>query len=74
MRKLEPGDVLVVYKLDRLSRSLRDVVNILYGLTERGVLFRSLHDPIDTIPKADAFVVAMRQATISLLALPVAWT
>jgi DNA invertase Pin-like site-specific DNA recombinase len=64
---LESGDVLVVYKLDRLSRSLRDVVNILHELSERGVLFRSLHDPIDTVPKADPFAEAMRQATINML-------
>lgn len=71
LKELEPGDTLVVYKLDRLSRSLRDVVNILHELQEHPggpVKFRSLHDPIDTVPKADPFEEAMRQATISMLA------
>lgn len=73
LRELEPGDTLIVYKLDRLSRSLRDVVNILYEVAEpppkgKGVNFRSLHDPIDTVPKEDPFEEAMRQATINMLA------
>jgi DNA invertase Pin-like site-specific DNA recombinase len=36
--------VLVVVKLDRFTRSLRDLVNILHELQERGVGFRSLND------------------------------
>ena len=44
IRKLEPGDVLVVTRLDRLARSTRDLLNILGTVAERDAGFRSLHD------------------------------
>jgi DNA invertase Pin-like site-specific DNA recombinase len=46
--QLRPGDTLVVWKLDRLGRSLRDLVDTITGLAERGVGFRSLQEAIDT--------------------------
>jgi DNA invertase Pin-like site-specific DNA recombinase len=45
---LQPGDVLVVWRLDRLARSLADLIAIVTGLVERGVGFRSLRENIDT--------------------------
>src|SRR5579883_2942019 len=39
---LRPGDVLVVWKLDRLGRSLPHLIEIVSGLRQRGVGFRSL--------------------------------
>jgi DNA invertase Pin-like site-specific DNA recombinase len=44
LRRLEPGDVLMVTRLDRLARSTRDLLNILHMLGERGIGFRSLAD------------------------------
>jgi hypothetical protein len=41
LRRLEPGDVLMVTRLDRLARSTRDLLNILHTLGERGVGFKS---------------------------------
>jgi Resolvase, N terminal domain len=46
------GDVLVVWKLDRLSRSLRDVLTIMERLAEAKAGFRSLTDAIDTTTPA----------------------
>jgi DNA invertase Pin-like site-specific DNA recombinase len=43
-----PGDVVVVYKLDRLGRSLRDLVDIVVRLKDSGVGLRSVHESIDT--------------------------
>lgn len=48
LARLRPGDVLVVYKLDRLSRSLRDLLRLLESLEQSGVTFRSLTESIDT--------------------------
>ena len=41
LNQLRPGDVVVVWKLDRLSRSLRDVLTIMEQLGEAGAGFRS---------------------------------
>jgi DNA invertase Pin-like site-specific DNA recombinase len=44
IRQLEPGDVLVVTRLDRLARSTRDLLNVLAAVGERGAGFKSLKD------------------------------
>jgi DNA invertase Pin-like site-specific DNA recombinase len=44
LKRLEPGDVLIVTRLDRLARSTRDLLNILHQLGERSVGFKSLAD------------------------------
>ena len=46
--RLEQGDTLVVWKLDRLGRSLLDLITIVNNLEGRGVNFRSLTDGFDT--------------------------
>src|ERR1700683_5491564 len=48
LSKLEPGDTLIVWKLDRLGRSLRDLITMLDDLRARGVKFHSLTEAIDT--------------------------
>jgi len=45
---LRPGDTLVVWRLDRLGRSLRHLLQVVADLGDRAVAFRSLHDNIDT--------------------------
>ncbi len=42
------GDVFIVYKLDRLGRSMLDLIDKVEGLTKRGVGFRSLTEGFDT--------------------------
>ena len=45
---LQTGDTLVVWKLDRLGRSVKNLTTILHDLNSRGVCFRSISDGIDT--------------------------
>jgi DNA invertase Pin-like site-specific DNA recombinase len=44
IRRLEPGDVMLVTRLDRLARSTRDLLNVLATIGEREAGFRSLKD------------------------------
>jgi DNA invertase Pin-like site-specific DNA recombinase len=44
LRRLEPGDVLVVTRLDRLARSTRDLLNILDEVSKADAGFKSLKD------------------------------
>jgi DNA invertase Pin-like site-specific DNA recombinase len=44
IRRLEPGDVLIVTRLDRLARSTRDLLNVLATVGEQQAGFRSLKD------------------------------
>ena len=48
LEQLRPGDTLVVWRLDRLGRSLRHLLDVVTDLSERGVGFRSLTESIDT--------------------------
>jgi DNA invertase Pin-like site-specific DNA recombinase len=48
LRMLRQGDVLVVWKLDRLARSLKDLVEIVQDLHDREIGFKSLTESIDT--------------------------
>src|SRR5437867_12690784 len=57
--QLRKADVLVVWKLDRLSRSLRDVLTIMERLGEAGAGFRSLTEAIDTTTPAGRMLMQM---------------
>ena len=45
---LRPGDVLVIWKLDRLGRSLNHLIGLVNDLMKKNIGLQSLHDPIDT--------------------------
>jgi len=61
------GDVIVVHTLDRLGRTVRDTLNLIHDLAERGVGVRNLADPIkvDSANPGDP----MAQLAVVLLAL-----
>lgn len=48
LSELRTGDSVIVWKLDRLARSLKDLVSIVGQLKEKGVGFKSLSDNIET--------------------------
>ncbi|MGC0367587.1 DNA invertase Pin-like site-specific DNA recombinase [Rhodococcus sp. 27YEA15] len=50
------GDVLVVWKLDRLGRSVRHVIETVHVLGERGIAFRSLTEGFDTANAGGEFL------------------
>ena len=48
LNHLRSGDTLVVWRLDRLGRSLRHLIDLIAELEHRGVAFKSLNESIDT--------------------------
>ena len=48
LRKLKTGDTLLVWRLDRLGRSMRHLLDLVEDLRQRGVGFKSLCESIDT--------------------------
>lgn len=56
---LRKGDVLVVWKLDRLSRSLRDVLTVMERIQKVKAGFRSLTEAIDTTTPAGRMMMQM---------------
>jgi len=48
LEDLRKGDTLVVWKLDRLGRSLRSLIELINDLEEKEIMFRSIQDGIDT--------------------------
>ena len=59
---LQPGDTLVVWRLDRFGRSLTHLITTITELGKRGIAFRSLHDPIDTTNASGRLVLHMLAA------------
>ena len=62
LHQLRAGDVVVVWKLDRLSRSLRDLLTIMEQLGETGAGFRSLTEAINTTTPAGRMMMQMVRA------------
>jgi DNA invertase Pin-like site-specific DNA recombinase len=52
LERLSPGDCLVVWRLDRLGRSLSDLIHIVSDLERRTIGFESLMERIDTVSPA----------------------
>jgi DNA invertase Pin-like site-specific DNA recombinase len=56
LKALRGGDSLVVWRLDRLGRSLPDLVQIVAGLEEKGIGFESITEKIETTSAAGKLV------------------
>jgi DNA invertase Pin-like site-specific DNA recombinase len=48
LEQMSKGDMLVAWKLDRLARSMKQLIEIVTKLGAKGILLRSLNDKIDT--------------------------
>ena len=59
LSRLRQGDVVTVWKLDRLSRSLRDVLMLMERIQEKEAGFRSLTEAIDTTTPAGRMMMQM---------------
>ncbi len=59
---LEPGDTVVVWKLDRFARSTRDALKLIEELEARGCAFRCLTQPIDTSGPAGRLLLTILAA------------
>jgi len=59
LEQLLPGDTMVVWKLDRLGRSLTHLLATVTALADRGVGFRSLTEGIDTTTAAGRMVFSI---------------
>lgn len=57
LSELVPGDVLVVYKMDRVARSLKDLLAILDQIKASGSSIRSLTEPLDTSTPLGMFMI-----------------
>src|SRR5208283_3461245 len=66
MREIQPGDVLVVVRLDRLARSVSHLLEVIERLEESGAHFRSLRDPIDTSTPQGMFSLQVLGAVAQL--------
>jgi DNA invertase Pin-like site-specific DNA recombinase len=66
IKALKPGDTLVVWKIDRLARSLSDLLQLLVDIKARGASFRSLTEPIDTSSAMGTFVLQILGAVAQL--------
>jgi len=63
---LRPGDTLVVTRVDRLARSIRDLQDIVHELRERDVTLKATEQPIDTrTASGKAFLDMLRAAASS---------
>lgn len=55
LKFLRPGDTLVVWRLDRLGRSLKQLVELMGELADKGIEFKSLVEAIDTATATGQF-------------------
>lgn len=63
---LRPGDTLVVWKLDRMARSLVDLLGIVYRVRQAGATIKSLTEPIDTSNPIGEFTLQVLGAVAQL--------
>lgn len=66
LNRMEPGDTLIVVRLDRLARSVSHLLSIIEELDEKRAHFRSLRDPIETTTPQGRFSLQVLGAVAEL--------
>lgn len=66
LASLRAGDTLVVYKIDRIARSLFDLLDILRHLEKVGATIKSVTEPLDTTNSMGVFVIQILGAVAQL--------
>src|SRR3954462_15655696 len=66
LREIQPGETLVVVRLDRLARSVSHLLAVIEQLEAKGAHFRSLRDPIDTSTPQGMFSLQVLGAVAQL--------
>lgn len=66
LRSLRQGDTLIVWHLDRLGRSVKDLIALINELRERGIQFVSLTEAIDTTTPMGEFIFHITAALAEL--------
>ncbi len=66
LASLKPGDVFTVYKLDRVARSLQDLLALLSEIKESGAEIKSLTEPLDTGSPMGVFMIQILGAVAQL--------
>jgi DNA invertase Pin-like site-specific DNA recombinase len=59
LRAVTEGDTFVVWKSDRIARSLKNLLEIVEDLTDRGVAFKSLTEEVYTGSPMGSFFISM---------------
>lgn len=66
MAKIQPGDVLTVWRIDRLGRSVSHLLNLVLNLRDQGVEFRSLTEAVDTRTPSGRFLLTILAAMAAM--------
>jgi DNA invertase Pin-like site-specific DNA recombinase len=62
LAQLESGDTLTVWKIDRLGRDVRQILDTIHDLTARGVVLRSLTEGLDSSTECGQMVITILAA------------
>lgn len=66
LEQLRAGDTITVWKLDRLGRSTKHLIELINLFAEKGVGFRAIHSPIDTTTATGKFTFVLFAALAEL--------
>ena len=66
IEQVREGDVVYIWKLDRLGRSLKDLITLVNEIKKKGAGLKSLNDPIDTTTPQGKLTFHLFRCTIRI--------